>query len=184
MKYLMILVTVFGLTTAHAMKQETKEALVALRDTQRKAQEQAHQKEQHAINELFDAIEKDNIVAIDKILTEHPTLVNAQKDGETPYMQAIKTENVAILRKLQDKGAKIDIIADNGKTALTFAVSQGKKPSLISLLQVMGASPLQKDKSGKNMFDYQKEAKLKKDLAEFTIIGDENDLDISDWEKI
>ena len=73
--------------------------------------------------------------------------------GNTALMGVCFKGYTEVAKMLLESGALVDTQNGNGATALTFAATFGHN-DIISLLLSHGASPLQKDRFGKNPIDY------------------------------
>ncbi|WP_261387442.1 ankyrin repeat domain-containing protein [Chitinophaga pinensis] len=73
--------------------------------------------------------------------------------GNTALMGVCFKGYTEIAKILLEHGAAVDAENGNGATALTFAATFGRN-ELIPLLLSHGASPLKKDKFGRNPIDY------------------------------
>ena len=66
--------------------------------------------------------------------------INVQGSGFTPLMWAVYNEhdNVEIIRALLEKGAEVNVKADDGSTALSWALKKGNTGT-VALLKKAGA---------------------------------------------
>lgn len=82
---------------------------------------------------------------------------NIQRNDKTALMHIIEKQRAGTsrfkgIKKLLNKGADVDLIADNGMTALTFAASLGDQDMINFLLDYAQAN--KKDAYGMDYFDY------------------------------
>lgn len=69
------------------------------------------------------------------------------KDGRTPLMLAIQFEHRPMVELLLERKARLDVISDNGDTALHWAAFKGSR-EIVELLLKRGAPPHAQSKAG------------------------------------
>lgn len=81
--------------------------------------------------------------------------VNARnKKNTTPLMYAAASAPLRQVKKMLDAGSDINLVNDNGMTALMFASGESKNPDVVSALLEAGAVVEATSKSGKSALDY------------------------------
>lgn len=91
---------------------------------------------------LFNAIEKNDLNAIKKIVNENNIIINSkrEKDRKTPILLAAEKNNINIIELLINNEADINIMDKEGKTPLLEAVKNDNY-ELVKLLLDNGAEP-------------------------------------------
>jgi len=92
-----------------------------------------------AIEQLREAVIKNNIFEVDRLLNECPVLVNEQDsiDRLTPLMLALKRDHLDITNRiLTISDVELDIQTDEGWTALHFGCKYNRKDSVKRMLQL------------------------------------------------
>ena len=91
---------------------------------------------------LHEAIENDDLLAVEKCI-DRGVIVNFQdSDGRTPLCHAVNNGNIDIVRTLLKNGAEVDEITNEGQTLLHIASSKGYKEVVDVLLQYVSRNKL------------------------------------------
>jgi len=91
--------------------------------------------------ELLEAVERNNLTLVNKLLALRVNVNGRDFKGRTPLMRATENYlNIEILRSLLNSHAAVNIKDKEGKTALFHAVEQNNRPATLLLLKA-GSDP-------------------------------------------
>lgn len=105
---------------------------------------------------LWSAAKRGDLSAIERFIAEgHDANAKRQTvDGETPLHVASRTGQIAAIRLLVNRGAKINGRDGDGMTPLITAATEAQNGSVIDLLLELGANINAQAKSGMTALDY------------------------------
>jgi ankyrin repeat protein len=87
--------------------------------------------------QLRNALENNDIVQVQELINEKVNVNCKFSKGFTPLMDAYNSPEIA--QALLEAGARVNQKSDRGVTALTMAVSFGRKPEVVKILLSAGA---------------------------------------------
>jgi phosphatidylserine synthase len=101
---------------------------------------------------IRDAIDEGNLVALARMLVTTPVDSVISTEGSTLLLYAVEEGNVPVIELLLNRGAAVELRDQNGATALSLAVEMGSAESVQTLLAA-GANPNVQDTSGMTPLD-------------------------------
>ena len=86
--------------------------------------------------DIFEALRKGDIEAVRVLVEKAPTLLDSRDgDGMTPLHHAARDGNAVLVHYLINKGAKIEIQNNQGKTPLHLAATFDRKDAVAALVK-------------------------------------------------
>jgi ankyrin repeat protein len=105
----------------------------------------------HEVDQLFSAVERDDVGEVSRLLEDGPHLMEVKRGGwlrrQTPLQIAAAWRRVGVLRLLVEKGADVNICDTDGDTQLHFAAKMGHA-DVVSILLRGGVDIGKKGKDG------------------------------------
>ncbi len=111
---------------------------------------------------LVFAANKNNVRLV-QLLRRHGARIEIVKDNLTGLMLAARNSSLDLLQVMNPTPAEINIQAEDGWTAIYFAVSRGD-PDILQFFVDRGACTRTKDQSGQSAFEFAQELKWKKGI--------------------
>lgn len=105
-------------------------------------------REKDGVTPIMIAASRGDSVLIRYLIENGANLKLRNEIGQTVVMIASKTGHARVLHDLVLAGAEIDAVDNEGRNAISWAVSNGDHPEVISTLAVLGADYNMRDKRG------------------------------------
>ncbi len=108
----------------------------------------------NSIKSLFDAVEKNNISAIEAAIQNDTCINSTNQDGLSPLMLALKINNKQIVETFLHVGANLNTCDKNGKTPLMYAIDTADATIVEEIVETYPSGLYQKDTQGIDALAY------------------------------
>lgn len=103
---------------------------------------------------LYQAAMTDDLPGVKKALADGAAVDGVNEDGWTPLMEASGKGNLAVVKYLLEKRAKVNFVATRNRFTPLHAAAQAHHPEVVKILLSRGASTSAQDSKGRTPLDF------------------------------